>query len=221
MSMGMDIAPLDLINIEIFAKKVISLADYRKKLQQYLSDKMSNVAPSLAALIGDVVGARLISHAGSLTKLAKYPASTVQILGAEKALFRALKTKGNTPKYGLLFHSTFIGRATAKNKGRISRFLANKCSIASRIDCFTDAPSTVFGEKLRDQVEDRLKFYETGDAPTKNIDVMKVAIEEAEKAAAAALKKDKKKKKRKSEAAEETNGDANATLNSTMEVDEE
>ncbi len=70
-SMGMDISEFDLINIEIFAKKVISLADYRKKLQQYLSDKMSNVAPSLAALIGDVVGARLISHAGSLTKLAK------------------------------------------------------------------------------------------------------------------------------------------------------
>ena len=66
------------------------------------------VAPNLAALIGDIVGARLISHAGSLTNLAKYPASTVQILGAEKALFRALKTKGNTPKYGLIFHSTFI-----------------------------------------------------------------------------------------------------------------
>lgn len=117
-SMGMDISEFDLVNIEMFANKVIKLADYRKNLQQYLSDKMSNVAPSLAALIGDVVGARLISHAGSLTKLAKYPASTVQILGAEKALFRALKTKGNTPKYGLLFHSTFIGRATAKNKGK-------------------------------------------------------------------------------------------------------
>lgn len=69
--------------------------------------------------------------------LAKYPASTVQILGAEKALFRALKTRSNTPKYGLLFHSSFIAKAGAKNKGRISRFLANKCSVASRIDCFT------------------------------------------------------------------------------------
>jgi len=220
-SMGMDISPIDLINIERFASRVIALSDYRKSLHTYLQDKMQVVAPNLSTLIGDQVGARLISHAGSLTNLAKYPASTVQILGAEKALFRALKTRGNTPKYGLIFHSTFIGRAGAKNKGRISRYLANKCSIASRIDCFTDAPSTVFGEHLRQQVEDRLKFYETGDAPTKNIDVMKVAIEEAEKAAAAALKKDKKKKKRKSEAAEETNGDANATLNSTMEVDEE
>jgi len=79
----------------------------------------------------------LISHAGSLTNLSKYPASTVQILGAEKALFRALKTKGNTPKYGLLYHSSFIGRAGPKHKGRISRFLANKCSIAARIDCFS------------------------------------------------------------------------------------
>merc|ERR1712176_1004958 len=114
--------------------------------------KMDLVAPNLAELVGELVGARLISHAGSLTNLAKYPASTVQILGAEKALFRALKTKSNTPKYGLIFHSTFIGRAAAKNKGRISRYLANKASIASRIDCFSEAPSKAFGEVLRDQV---------------------------------------------------------------------
>ena len=111
-------------------------------------------------------------QAGSLTNLAKAPASTVQILGAEKALFRALKTKGNTPKYGLIYHSTFIGRAAAKNKGRISRYLANKCSIATRIDSFSDEPTKIYGEKLREQVEERLKFYETGAAPRKNIDVM-------------------------------------------------
>lgn len=105
----------------------------------------------------------------------------LQILGAEKALFRALKTRGNTPKYGLLFHSTFIGRAGTKNKGRISRYLANKCSIASRIDCFTETPTSIFGEKLREQVEDRLKFYENGDIPKKNIEVMKEAMEEAER----------------------------------------
>merc|ERR1711894_537364 len=99
-----------------FANRVVALVEYRKELQKYLRSKMKNVAPNLAALIGDVVGARLISHAGSITNLAKYPASTVQILGAEKALFRALKKKGNTPKYGLIFHSSFIGRAAAKNK---------------------------------------------------------------------------------------------------------
>ncbi|KAK0082643.1 hypothetical protein PV325_010055 [Microctonus aethiopoides] len=178
-SMGMDISPVDLINIEMFAGRVIALADYRKQLAEYLRAKMSSVAPNLATLIGDQVGARLIAHAGSLTNLAKYPASTVQILGAEKALFRALKTKGNTPKYGLLFHSTFIGRAGMKNKGRISRYLANKCSIASRIDCFADTPTNIFGDKLRQQVEDRLKFYETGDVPKKNIEVMKEALAEA------------------------------------------
>merc|ERR1740121_1022198 len=115
---------------------------------------MDLVAPNLAALVGEQVAARLISHAGSLTNLAKYPASTVQILGAEKALFRALKTKGNTPKYGLLYHSTFIGRAQAKNKGRVSRYLANKCSIASRIDAFSEEATTVFGSKLKEQVEE-------------------------------------------------------------------
>ena len=151
-SMGMDISPIDLLNIETFASRVIGLTDYRKELSAYLQSKMGLVAPNLSTLIGDVVGARLISHAGSLTNLAKAPASTVQILGAEKALFRALKTRGNTPKYGLIFHSSFIGRAGAKNKGRISRYLANKCSIASRIDAFSEEATTVFGSKLKEQV---------------------------------------------------------------------
>lgn len=167
-SMGQDISPIDMDNVLAFAKRVVSLSTYRKNLHAYLVSKMSVVAPNLAALIGEVVGARLISHAGSLTNLSKYPASTVQILGAEKALFRALKTKGNTPKYGLLYHSSFIGRAGPKNKGRISRFLANKCSIASRIDNFSETPSTTFGIALKQQVEERLEFYATGAAPTKN-----------------------------------------------------
>lgn len=192
-SMGMDISPIDLLNIDLFASRVIGLTDYRKELSGYLQNKMKVVAPNLATLIGDTVGARLISHAGSLTNLAKCPASTVQILGAEKALFRALKTRGNTPKYGLIFHSSFIGRAGSKNKGRISRYLANKCSIASRIDCFSENATTVFGSKLKEQVEDRLKFYETGDLPRKNVDVMAEAVEEA----AEVVKKEKKKEKKK------------------------
>ncbi|CAB4474992.1 unnamed protein product [Rhizophagus irregularis] len=177
-SMGTDISELDMINIVRFTDRVIELANYRKRMHEYLLSKMHNVAPNLSALIGEIVGARLISHAGSLTNLSKYPASTVQILGAEKALFRALKTKGNTPKYGLLYHSSFIGRAGTKNKGRISRFLANKCTIASRIDCFSDKPSSVFGEALKNQVEERLNFYEHGTAVTKNIDVITKAIQE-------------------------------------------
>ncbi|XP_037754411.1 nucleolar protein 56 [Chelonia mydas] len=225
-SMGMDISPIDLINIESFSSRVISLSEYRKDLQEYLRSKMSQVAPSLSALIGEVVGARLISHAGSLTNLAKYPASTVQILGAEKALFRALKTRGNTPKYGLIFHSTFIGRAATRNKGRISRYLANKCTIASRIDCFSDVPTSVFGDKLREQVEERLAFYETGEPPRKNLDVMKEAMVEATEVAAEIKKKEKKKKKREKKrlealavaaAAEEAE---NSVLETTMEVEE-
>ncbi|XP_068045241.1 nucleolar protein 56 [Anomalospiza imberbis] len=224
-SMGMDISPLDLINIESFSRRVISLSDYRKGLQEYLRSKMSQVAPSLSALIGEVVGARLISHAGSLTNLAKYPASTVQILGAEKALFRALKTRGNTPKYGLIFHSTFIGRAAAKNKGRISRYLANKCTIASRIDCFSEVPTSVFGDKLREQVEERLAFYETGEPPRKNLEVMKEAVVEANEVVAEVKrrqeKKEKKRKKREKRRLEALAAAAEEPAeNSVMETEE-
>merc|ERR1719149_572641 len=177
-SMGMDISDVDLANVHAFAERVIKLTEYLLALQESLRTKLELVAPNLQSLVGDSVAARLISHAGSLTNLAKYPASTVQILGAEKALFRALKTKGNTPKYGLIFHSTFIGRAAAKNKGRISRYLANKCSIACRIDNFSEEPTNKFGEKLREQVEERLRFYDTGEAPRKNVDCMKEVMDE-------------------------------------------
>ncbi|KAL5284671.1 NOP56 family protein [Megaselia abdita] len=224
MSMGMDISIVDLMNIELFATRVVNLSEYRKKLSVYLSNKMENVAPNLQALIGDQVGARLISHAGSLTNLAKYPASTVQILGAEKALFRALKTKSNTPKYGLLYHSSFIGRAGLKNKGRISRFLANKCSIASRIDCFVENPTCVFGESLKQQVEDRLKFYESGEIPKKNIDVMKEAIETVNSQQTNGTSNgtsEKKKKKKNKRKAEEENGNGTAEAPDTSIVKEE
>lgn len=230
-SMGMEISELDLLNVNLFATRIIELAVFRQNMANYLKAKMTSVAPNLATLIGDQVGARLISHAGSLTNLAKCPASTVQILGAEKALFRALKTRGNTPKYGLLFHSTFIGRAGMKNKGRISRYLANKCSIASRIDCFHDTPTNIYGEKLREQVEERLKFYETGDVPKKNVDVMKEAEDEVKKVLESSknnevdVKKKKKKKdkkrKRENDEAEEANGEeANGVTNGKVESED-
>jgi nucleolar protein 56 len=90
MSMGQDISEEDMENVIDFAGKVVKLADFRRELHSYLVDKMNLVAPNLSTLIGEMVGARLIAHAGSLTNLSKYPASTVQILGAEKALFRFL-----------------------------------------------------------------------------------------------------------------------------------
>ncbi|OAL54985.1 Nop-domain-containing protein [Pyrenochaeta sp. DS3sAY3a] len=175
-SMGRDLSVADMEIVMAFAKRTASLAAYRKQLSNYLGSRMNQVAPNLAALIGDTVGARLISKAGSLTNLSKYPASTVQILGAEKALFRALKTKGNTPKYGLIYHSSFIGKTGAKSKGRISRFLANKCSIASRIDNFSDTPTSKFGEALKRQVEERIEFYASGAPPAKNSAVMQAAM---------------------------------------------
>merc|ERR1712146_770822 len=201
-SMGQDIVEMDMANIDHFAHEVVKLAQMRKTLGDYLKAKMDLVAPNLSSLIGEIIGARLISHAGSLTNLAKYPASTVQILGAEKALFRALKTKGNTPKYGLIFHSTFIGRAQQKNKGRISRYLANKCSLASRIDCFSDEATTIFGEKLKDQVEERLAFLTEGTTPRKNIEVMQEAIKQVTK------RRKKKKRKAKAKATAENDGEA-------------
>ncbi|KAK4536322.1 hypothetical protein CDCA_CDCA08G2347 [Cyanidium caldarium] len=184
-SMGTEISPVDLLHIDLLAVRLLRLTTYREQLHAYLVQKMGTVAPSLRVLLGEHVAARLIAHAGSLTNLAKYPASTVQILGAEKALFRALKqARGNrqarTPKYGLLFNSTFISKAKQRAKGRISRYLANKVSIASRIDCFGgDAVSEVYGRRLREQVEERLRFYETGAAPRKNVEVMAEAVAEA------------------------------------------
>lgn len=89
-----------------------------------------------------------------------------------------MKTKGKTPKYGLIFNSTFIGRANQKNKGRISRYLANKCAIASRVDCFSEAPTAKFGEVLKDQMEERLNFLSKGTKPRKNKDVMNEVIAE-------------------------------------------
>jgi nucleolar protein 56 len=177
-SMGMDMNETDSLQVTKWAQRVNELITFRESLSDYLKERMTAVAPNLQALIGEIVGSKLIAHAGGLTNLSKYPASTIQILGAEKALFRALKTKGKTPKYGLIFNSTFIGRAGAKNKGKISRYLANKCAIASRVDCFSEAPTTKFGESLKAQMEERLKFLASGAKPRKNKDAMGEVINE-------------------------------------------
>lgn len=168
----------DSLQVRKWAERVVELIDFRESLASYLKDRMNAVAPNLQALIGEIVGSKLIAHAGGLTNLSKYPASTIQILGAEKALFRALKTKGKTPKYGLIFNSTFIGRAGMKNKGKISRYLANKCAIASRVDCFSEAPTSKFGDSLKAQVEERLKFLASGVKPRKNKEAMADVIAE-------------------------------------------
>lgn len=81
---------------------------------------MNTIAPNLTALVRELAGAYLIAHGGSLLNLAKQPGSTVQILGAEKALFRALKTRHATATYGLISHASLIGQAAPKLKGKTS-----------------------------------------------------------------------------------------------------
>ncbi|KAF1733879.1 Nucleolar protein 58 [Beauveria bassiana] len=137
-SMGTEITEEDLHNIQLLAEQVIVYTNYRAELSSYLESRMRAIAPNLTALVGYLVGARLVAHAGSLLSLAKAPGSTVQILGAEKALFRALKTKHDTPKYGLIYHSSLIGQATGRNKGKIARMLAAKTALGLRVDALGD-----------------------------------------------------------------------------------
>lgn len=148
-SMGTEITEEDLENIQSLAEQVVQFTEYRTQLASYLSARMTAIAPNLTALVGDLVGARLIAHAGSLMNLSKSPASTIQILGAEKALFRALKTKHDTPKYGLLYHASLIGQASGKNKGKMARVLAAKAALGLRVDALQD-----WGEDEADIPED-------------------------------------------------------------------
>ncbi|KLJ05994.1 nucleolar protein 58 [Blastomyces silverae] len=146
-SMGTEISNEDLDNIQALAEEVIGFSEYRQQLATYLTARMTAIAPNLTALVGELVGARLIAHAGSLVNLSKSPASTIQILGAEKALFRALKTKHDTPKYGLIYHASLIGQATGKNKGKMARILAAKAAIGLRVDALTDWPVDADGNE--------------------------------------------------------------------------
>lgn len=166
-SMGTEISELDIINMRSLAEQVLSMTEYRIQLFDYLKNRMNAIAPNLTILLGELVGARLISHSGSLMNLAKQPASTIQILGAEKALFRALKTKHDTPKYGLIYHASLVGQAAPKHKGKISRVLAAKAALATRVDALSDEtvdhPDTTIGYEGRAKVEARLRQLEGGD----------------------------------------------------------
>ena len=156
-SMGTEITDEDLENIKLLAEQVVGFTEYRQQLSSYLSSRMQAIAPNLTELVGELVGARLIAHAGSLMNLAKSPASTIQILGAEKALFRALKTKHDTPKYGLIYHASLVGQATGKNKGKIARALAAKASIGLRVDALSDW--SALGEGKGDHIEDEERSF--------------------------------------------------------------
>lgn len=159
-SMGTEVSDLDLMNIKELCDQVLSLSEYRAQLYDYLKSRMNTIAPNLTALVGELVGARLIAHGGSLLNLAKQPGSTVQILGAEKALFRALKTKHATPKYGLIYHASLIGQAAPKLKGKISRSLAAKTALAIRYDALGDGQDNSMGLENRAKLEARLRNLE-------------------------------------------------------------
>ncbi|KAL4775402.1 nucleolar protein 58 [Aspergillus nidulans var. acristatus] len=166
-SMGTEISEDDLENIQALAEQVVGFSEYRSQLAGYITARMNAIAPNLTALVGDLVGARLIAHAGSLTNLSKSPASTLQILGAEKALFRALKTKHDTPKYGLIYHASLIGQATGKNKGKMARVLAAKASLGLRVDALaewdddvTEEDKAALGTEARFNLERKLAALE-------------------------------------------------------------
>ncbi len=161
-SMGTEISESDLANILSLCEQVISLSEYRLQLFEYLKNRMAAIAPNLTIMVGELVGARLIAHAGSLLNLAKQPASTIQILGAEKALFRALKTKHDTPKYGLIYHASLIGQAAPKHKGKISRVLAAKTALAIRVDAMGENTGPTIALESKMKVEARLRQLEGG-----------------------------------------------------------
>jgi nucleolar protein 58 len=161
-SMGTEIAPEDVSNIRQLCEQVVSISEYRASLYEYLRNRMNAIAPNLTVMVGELVGARLIAHAGSLMSLAKHPASTVQILGAEKALFRALKTKHDTPKYGLIYHASLVGQAPPKLKGKVSRMLAAKTALSIRMDALGDGEGVTIGYEAKEKVEMRLKQLEGG-----------------------------------------------------------
>merc|ERR1719502_777220 len=156
-SMGTEIAESDIKNIAKLCDQVVDISQYRQSLSEYLRHRMQAIAPNLTCTVGELVGARLIAHAGSLMNLAKQPASTVQILGAEKALFRALKAKHDTPKYGLIYHASLVGQAQPKHKGKISRVLAAKCALSIRVDALGDTAEATVGFDGRLKVEERLR----------------------------------------------------------------
>lgn len=151
---GAEFAESDLAVIGGLAKTVDDLYQMRAELEEYITSMMSTVAPNISALAGPLIGARLISLAGSLKDLAQKPSSTVQVFGAEKALFRSLKTGTDPPKHGIIYRVAEVNSAPYWQRGKIARGLAGKLSIAARIDAYSDKN---VGEKLREEFMSRVE----------------------------------------------------------------
>jgi nucleolar protein 56 len=152
-SMGADLDEADLAQIQAFCQNVSNLYELRQTLEAYLDKTMAEVAPNMQSLVGSLLGARLIAIAGGLLNLARKPASTIQILGAEKALFRSLKTGTRPPKHGIIFQYTVLHDAKRWQRGKISRALAGKLAIAARTDAFGGRD---IGKFLKDDLEKRI-----------------------------------------------------------------
>ncbi|MCS7123919.1 MAG: C/D box methylation guide ribonucleoprotein complex aNOP56 subunit [Candidatus Bathyarchaeota archaeon] len=153
-SMGADLSDRDLAQIQALARTVLGLYDLRESMEKYIDDVMEEVAPNVKALTGALLGARLIALAGGLANLAKMPASTLQVLGAEKALFRSLKTGTRPPKHGIIFQHPYLHEAKKWQRGKIARALAGKLAIAARTDVFG---GRYIGEELKADLEKRIE----------------------------------------------------------------
>ncbi len=152
-SMGAELTEIDVEQIQSLCKQASELYSLRQALQSYADSMMEEVAPNVQALVGSLLAARLIALAGGLTNLAKMPASTIQVLGAEKALFRALKTGTRPPKHGIIFQDNLIHGAKKWQRGKVSRALAGKLAIAARTDAFS---SRYIGDSLKAALEKRI-----------------------------------------------------------------
>ena len=153
-SMGADIAERDLEQIQALAKNVLEFYELRKNMENYIDRTMEEIAPNVRAVAGALLGARLIAIAGSLQNLAMRPASTIQVLGAEKALFRSLKTGARPPKHGLIFQHTLLHDAKRWQRGKIARVIAGKLAIAARADAFG---GHFIGDRLKADINKRLE----------------------------------------------------------------
>ena len=157
-SLGVKIHEDDLACILSLCSQIIFFCNFKSQLQQYLKNRMYKIAPNLTAITGERVGAKLILHAGSLLNLAKCHASKIQIFGAEKALFRAIKSKTSTPKYGLIFNVNCLNKADKRIKGKISRILSAKIALSTRIDALGETKyGGSVGVKNRLVIEKKIK----------------------------------------------------------------
>lgn len=153
-SMGMDLREEDIKMIQLFAGKILELLELRRNLSKYLEKLLKEIAPNFTELAGPVIAAKLISKAGGMEKLARMASSTIQLLGAERSLFRHLQGRGKSPKFGIIYQSSYIQQAPRKHQGKIARLLASKLSIAAKIDYYS---KEYRGNQLKQELQEKIK----------------------------------------------------------------